>query len=189
MENLGVGTVCGLVTLTHKENVFKDGRNRGNWWVGECACGRTVGPYTPAHWKKKIRSCSDCRYGNRRSLRKSGDHNPAMSTYGNYRTRARQRGLSFDLSFEKFVEVATEPCVYCMAEQTSYFGATQDWEEDFKYTGIDRKDSSRGYELDNVQACCKICNRAKSDISHEEFLAWVDRVYRLNVQFRTLTRQ
>lgn len=50
----------------------------------------------------------------------------------------------------------------------------------FVRNGIDRVDSAQGYVLTNVVPCCKQCNRAKSDLSREEFLTWVERVHAHN---------
>lgn len=47
----------------------------------------------------------------------------------------------------------------------------------FMYTGLDRRDSSRGYDLDNVVPCCRACNVAKNDMTVDEFRAWLLRVY------------
>lgn len=47
----------------------------------------------------------------------------------------------------------------------------------FTYNGLDRVDPSRGYATDNVVPACIVCNRAKADMSREEFHAWVGRVY------------
>jgi len=178
MENLEVGTVCGLVTLTHQESVVKDGRKRGNWWVGKCRCGKVVGPYTAAHWRKKIRSCSECRYGNRRSLRKPGTNNASRSVFNNYRTSATRREKSWELSYDFFLEEIVKPCTYCGRDRTGYFNPTNDWEERFEYTGLDRVDSSMGYSIENVVPCCKACNRAKSDMTMEEFNFWIEGLIR-----------
>lgn len=41
------------------------------------------------------------------------------------------------------------------------------------YNGIDRKNSSEGYTLGNSLPCCRVCNRAKSDMDYEEFKQWI----------------
>lgn len=174
METLEVGTVCGLVSLTHQVPVVKDGRKRGNWWVGKCQCGNIVGPYTAAHWKKKIRSCRMCKYGNRRSLRKEGQHNAARKVWNNYISSAKGRRIGWHLQLDDFMAEVINPCTYCGRTNTSYFNPTQDWEERFEYTGLDRVDSTQAYELKNVVPCCKVCNMAKSNMTLEEFYEWID---------------
>jgi len=89
------------------------------------------------------------------------------------------RGLDFDLSADAFADLTALPCAYCgidpperaygnvSAEAPPWFG-----------NGIDRMDSSRGYVMGNVVACCFDCNRAKGAMSLDAFRSWVDRVHR-----------
>jgi len=44
------------------------------------------------------------------------------------------------------------------------------------YNGLDRIDNEKGYLLDNVTPCCKICNQAKHALSLDDFLAWCQRL-------------
>ena len=50
-----------------------------------------------------------------------------------------------------------------------------------KINGIDRVDSGKGYVINNVVPCCKYCNIAKGEMSREDFLKWVKRVYEFNI--------
>lgn len=40
------------------------------------------------------------------------------------------------------------------------------------YSGIDRIDSHEDYTEDNVVACCRVCNYAKSNMDVNEFRDW-----------------
>jgi hypothetical protein len=46
----------------------------------------------------------------------------------------------------------------------------------FTRNGIDRKDNSKGYTIDNVVSCCFICNKGKWTQSVGEFKTWLTRV-------------
>jgi hypothetical protein len=48
--------------------------------------------------------------------------------------------------------------------------------------GIDRIDSSRKYEKGNVVSCCSTCNYGKREMSTDEFLSWIRRVYEHKVK-------
>jgi hypothetical protein len=64
--------------------------------------------------------------------------------------RAKQRGLSWDLSLEQYSNLlAPGTCFYCSGalNETSI--------------GLDRVNNSKGYSIENVVACCKECNRIK----------------------------
>ena len=71
-----------------------------------------------------------------------------------YKMNSKKRGYNFSLSFEQFKELIEGNCVYCGNGNNN---------------GIDRIDSSKGYVEGNVVTCCFNCNRAKSNLSQEEF--------------------
>lgn len=43
--------------------------------------------------------------------------------------------------------------------------------------GVDRLDSSKPYELDNIVACCKLCNQAKNKLTLEEFINHIKKIH------------
>jgi hypothetical protein len=71
------------------------------------------------------------------------------------------------------------PCRYCGREKITSFRYKRGNQvfhknkQPFFYTGIDRLDSSKGYTKENSAPCCAVCNRAKMDMSEEEFLQWI----------------
>jgi hypothetical protein len=93
-----------------------------------------------------------------------------------YKNSAKIRGYNFNLTEKQFVEITKRDCYYCGAKpnnisyQNKYYG-------DYIYNGIDRIDSMKGYILDNVVSCCKICNYAKRSMTTQEFKDWIKRVY------------
>lgn len=96
--------------------------------------------------------------------------------FSNYQASARKRGRAWEITFEEFCGLTSQDCHYCGAPPSN---ATRDknGEGMFTYNGLDRVDPSRGYATDNVVPACIVCNRAKADMSREEFHAWVGRVY------------
>ncbi len=72
---------------------------------------------------------------------------------------AKARGYCWEIPFETYVVLAALPCLYC-GDSTLSTGH-----------GLDRKDSSIGYLVDNVVPCCKVCNKIKcSYLSYEEMI-------------------
>jgi hypothetical protein len=69
---------------------------------------------------------------------------------------AAQRDRKYTISFGDYVQLIKNPCAYCgKIVETGH--------------GLDRVDSSKGYELNNVVPCCGACNRHKSfDWTYEE---------------------
>lgn len=46
--------------------------------------------------------------------------------------------------------------------------------------GIDRKDSSKGYTIDNCVPCCTECNTMKSDLPLDVFYNRIDKIYKFH---------
>lgn len=101
--------------------------------------------------------------------------------YKDYRAGASKRNFEFNLTLEEFVHLMEQNCVYCGAKpelheyELQYMQKTQ---EPWKHNGIDRVDSSKGYDIDNVVPCCSKCNYAKHEMTKEEFKEWITRAYK-----------
>lgn len=95
--------------------------------------------------------------------------------YRNYRQHAKRKGIAFEISFEDFLKVTQKNCFYCgSAPQNRQRPKGKNG--DYVYQGIDRKNNSKGYTMDNVLPCCEMCNKAKRDKDYTEFLEWIGRI-------------
>lgn len=92
-----------------------------------------------------------------------------------YKTNAKLRGFSWEISDELFDDLVTGQCYYCGSKCASVF-SKPDLRGQFEYTGIDRINNLQGYVSSNVAPCCTICNKAKLTMSIDEFLDWTKRV-------------
>lgn len=112
---------------------------------------------------------------------------PRMSieerNYKNYKYKIEnQTSKEFNLSFEDFNSLVKQNCYYC--------GSVPIFPERFKsefknrdiiyFNGIDRIDSTMGYQLNNCVPCCTKCNSMKSDLKLEDFLKHVIKIYEFN---------
>jgi len=79
-----------------------------------------------------------------------------------YQKDARSHNREYTLTREQFRLIFQGTCAYC---------------GEFPAYGIDRRDNGIGYVAENCTPCCPICNYAKRDMSVDEFIAWVKRVY------------
>ena len=82
--------------------------------------------------------------------------------YQIYKDAAKDRGMVFDLTKDEFETFWQKPCHYC--------------DSPIKTIGIDRKDNSIGYTLDNCLSCCITCNRGKRESTYEEFIEYCKRM-------------
>jgi hypothetical protein len=93
-----------------------------------------------------------------------------------YKEKATDRNLSFELSKEEFRKLTKQNCIYC-GKEPSQVKRNRNTFGDYTYNGIDRIDSSEGYNVDNCVSCCGDCNRAKSNMLLEDFYSWISRIY------------
>lgn len=82
-----------------------------------------------------------------------------------------KRPITWDISPEEEPTVVAwlenHSCVYCGARD--------------KHMGLDRVDSKvKSYCIGNIVPSCTACNVAKHEMSVEEFLTWIKRVYEFN---------
>jgi hypothetical protein len=92
--------------------------------------------------------------------------------YKYYKKGAKYKYREFFLSKEQFRGLVEKPCFYCGSEPYNKAITSAGV---FTYSGVDRVDSGVGYILENVVPCCTVCNRAKSDMSFDNFIWWIER--------------
>ena len=115
---------------------------------------------------------SDKRKWKRRAKGAANGHR----VYRSYKHNAERRNLSFDFNEDDLIAMTQAPCHYC-GEKGSNVYNEKGSNGIFRYNGIDRVDSSKGYSINNCVPCCKMCNVAKSTRSVNDFLTWAHRVY------------
>ena len=143
-------------------------------WHCECKCGNFTDVFADALASGKTKSCG-CGMGLRLGIRRP----PHRYIWFNYRGSAKRRKLAFTLTLEHLALIISQSCVYCGKPPSQAMSASQmrPSYEAFRYSGIDRIDSARGYVEGNVVPCCKSCNEMKSDKSHEDFLRQVEAIH------------
>lgn len=95
------------------------------------------------------------------------------------RTReALRANRVFNLSLEEFRAITKSTCHYCGKPPEQVFKIIEKDEawSHYVYNGVDRKDNSKGYTLENCVPCCWICNRAKGGYSYEFFMDYLNRI-------------
>ena len=186
---------CGclrLINLTGKKfgrltvikRVYPNTKDRNVMWLCKCSCG-----------KEKIINGNSLRRGDTKScgcLQKEiiGDSRRLSfglasmhATIEQYKKRAKIRGLKFKLTEEQFIKIIKKDCYYCGAKPNNV-AKQKECNGNYIYNGIDRIDNNKGYTLDNVVPCCKICNYAKRNLTIQEFEEWIKRVNN-NIPFGT----
>ena len=77
-----------------------------------------------------------------------------------YKQLAKFRKMDFSLTNEQCFSIFKGNCQYCGIEPNQIHNGLKG-SEPFRYNGIDRKDSLKGYVDGNCVPCCKSCNSRK----------------------------
>ena len=148
-------------------------------WLCKCDCGNMTEANTGSLTCDKKKSCG-CLTSTKsaensiKSRYKIAKQDAGYrSIYSSYKLNAKSRGFDFNIDFDYAVSILKSDCYYCGIEPSntymkSYYNAT--------YNGIDRVNNTKGYEMDNIVSCCKMCNIAKNNNTEEYFLQWVKRL-------------
>ena len=79
-----------------------------------------------------------------------------------YQRTAKDRDVSFELTFDQFKSYWQLDCFYCGDPITTI--------------GLDRVDNLKGYAITNVVSCCKVCNWMKNKSTHDDFISRCKRI-------------
>lgn len=87
---------------------------------------------------------------NKKSIREEAK--TAKVRYSTCRSKAKQAGRDFEISFEVFKSLISMPCHYCNCNLRNMSGYS-----------LDRIDNSKGYLETNLLPCCGDCNRTRGN--------------------------
>ena len=172
-ENDLTGKTFGFLRV-----ISKGGLNKFNQVLWKCycdqalgGCGNSISMQRSGLYKSKYPSCgcatSDLIRGHKLKA-------PFMYVYNGLKRsieRRNKNGIS-DITYEKYLE-------FTKIKQCTYCGDSINWQPNTNTLGkksqhghwLDRKDNTKGYYLDNVVVCCRICNRTKTnEYSYDEML-------------------
>jgi len=127
---------------------------------------------------KSCRKCSNIQNKEYTSLSMSDAQ--ISITYSNYKSRAKSKDWDFSLTKETFKSLIFSDCHYCGQEpnkcRLDRAKRKREYDASFLSNGIDRIDSSIGYLVENCLPCCEDCNKAKRNLSYNQFLDLVKRI-------------
>lgn len=174
-----------------------DTQNENVSWKCLCDCGETIVLDTAqlVNSKRGRKSCGCATYefianGVRRRGRKPRQTALNIQYWGHkYNCRRASRDHLPRSDWERIV---LQPCHYCGETDIRKYHPSRDKkmggtyikltpEERDEYTlsinGVDRIDSSKGYEIDNCVPCCGECNTMKMDYSQDDMFHKVKLIY------------
>lgn len=155
-------------------------------WKCVCECGTTKEIAGQSLRSGVTKSCGCYRRTQNIRLRKRQGQAGLTAVYNAYKTRAEAKNHQI-ISIEEFEILSKQNCHYCgsmpfavraVRRKTGpYSNPELQSHSEYCYNGLDRIDSSLGYESSNVVPCCQHCNRAKLDLSYTEFISLIKAIY------------
>ena len=149
------------------------------YWECECSCGEVFEAFVTTITSGKVECCGTCNKKHERTTPVYQKATALKYLFGNVRKGAKDRGYSFNITFEDFLSYIFEPCYYCgeIGVNSKRIGKSDDF---IQYNGLDRVDNSKGYSRDNIVTCCKHCNHMKRDSEQDEFFLRVQKIFLRN---------
>lgn len=170
------GQKFGKLTVIRRN--YPNARDGHQKWLCKCECGIEKAINRSSLMSGNTKSCGCFRkeYMSNKTRIKPGLSN-MRSLIANYKKSAKNKGHSYELTEKQFAEITQQNCHYCGAKPNGIASHSKQ-NGDYIYNGLDRINNTKGYTIDNVVPCCKLCNYKKSDMSLQEFEDWIKKVYK-----------
>lgn len=183
LTGIRFGSLVGIKRVENLNYTMPCGKKKKRArWLFKCDCGNEVIKSSYVVVTNNTSSCG-CRragrlteynYKNKRLGPGIGARNALMKRY---QAGAKKRNIAWELTVEDFSRLTSSDCYYCgtkpfqISKGSSYFG-------DYTYNGIDRRDNTKPYSLENSVPCCGPCNLMKMDLLEADFIKVCERIYK-----------
>jgi hypothetical protein len=186
-----------LTVISRAADAVSGGRIRPHWLV-KCDCGnqKILTSNQLLIGKTKSCGCMSAEWSSTKNRKNEPHLTTAKQIFNNNHSGKHNGKGSYcdgNLTFEEWVELSQQPCFYCKALPNNKQNVFKNRDKyarkngravsqfsldngTFVYNGIDRIDSSKPHDKDNVVTCCKRCNYAKSTMTSEEFKNYLKQV-------------
>ena len=191
-----IGTIIGKVEVIEFDRV-EEGNNRNIYYYKyKCVCGNieTAPKYSLLQSKKSRNTycCTKCRkdklseWAKVACVRyKDPIEGKCSILFSNYRAKCKIKKWNFKLTFSEFKDLVTSNCHYCNLEPNKCRMDRSKIRQGLSriyFNGIDRLDSNKGYEINNVVPCCEDCNKAKRNLEYNQFLELIKKIYEFKIR-------
>jgi len=180
-----VGQTYGRWTILssdHTTQYFGKNKRPVRCYSCRCECGKEKlvrGDYL-LHGTSQSCGClrSDrARESGKNQKTKTSYHN---LIYGECKRSAAYRKINFNLTKDQHYNIITQPCEYC--GKKPFIRENVRSGIPFPHLGIDRIDSTKGYNIDNCVPCCSMCNSMKLNYSLDSFYDHIMKI----IQYKNL---
>ncbi len=162
--------------LTVLEFTGRSNKHKQPLWKCQCNCGNLLDVSRNSLVRGNTKSCGCSRIMTpEKALKYSKPDSALNGVIHSYRKNAKNKNLECSLSNEQFKKFFEKNCFYCGLKPSTVFNSRS---HKLVYNGIDRVDSSKGYNEENCVACCTQCNRSKRASTENEFREWIKKVHK-----------
>lgn len=192
-----IGTKIGKVEVIEFDYAVEKNKRYRYYYKFKCVCGNIETAPKDSLLSSKRKGldtycCSVCRkdklseWAKKACVRYDDPIEGKCSIlFSNYRSKCKRKNLVFSLTFEEFKNLVISNCHYCNIEPTNCRmdrSKSRQGISRIYFNGVDRLDSNEGYHSNNVVSCCEDCNKAKRNLSYEQFLELVKRIYEFKIK-------
>jgi len=179
IKNL-TGQKFGYLMVIKYINSTKTKKSNYVMWECLCDCGNIVNVHSNFLQKdtKKSCGCKSSIFADEKIL-KPNNFTQINSIINTYKKCAIKADRQYSLTYEEFSNLINRNCHYCNREPSNSKPIRNRAvsEDVFMYNGIDRVNSNLGYTKDNCVTCCKNCNFAKNNLSYNDFMNLIKKIY------------
>ncbi len=172
-----IGDKLGDLTIIDSERISYNNSKQRKYTL-QCTCGSIItgsASFIKIKSNKKALKCKRCLLADTYNSREP--HLNYNLVYLEYKHKAANRNIEFNLSPKEAYLYFTSDCYFCgAAPSNKYKNRRYRAGTSIIYSGIDRVDNNLDYSADNCVPCCKRCNQAKNDMKIEEFFDLCSRV-------------
>jgi hypothetical protein len=150
--------------------------SREQYWLCQCDCGNTKEALGKNIQRKSTTHCG-CLTAENIGKGHRLENNLAgwNKLFDGYKRNASSKNLEFTLNKEEFLLFCKDKCFYCGDEPKRQLKLHNSTNEIY-FNGIDRKDNTLGYILNNCVTCCTLCNYMKREMNYEDFIIHMTKI-------------
>lgn len=171
------------ITVLSFSHYDRSNGGSNDYWHCKCSCGNEKCIRGNLLVTRQVSSCGCLLRERYESMKSQVPHNikpvgeaALKSLIRSYVDRCNKKQIPFVLSDDEFKLLISQPCFYCGVEPYKLWPRSKSCNGQIRYNGIDRKNNTIGYNIENCVSCCEICNKAKRDLPLDIFLDWINRI-------------
>jgi|SRR5882724_649534 len=151
-------------------------------WDVRCDCGKTIKIATSKWNSRTGRSCG-CEKIDKagefhwRGVGDRKNNGLGISYWNELKKNAKKRGIKFTISIQQAYDIFLKQNSLCALSGVPLLFRPSGGNRNLKTASLDRIDSSKHYEIDNVQWIHKDINRMKNNLSEKIFLDWISKIW------------